>query len=451
MPSRTAEPPAASLLRDAAARLRAVDPGDTAGVFGAARHAVGAASAAGEVLERFADAEEYGPLRLSAQPVLEAVAGALGNPPTAPAAPAAPTAPEAPEAPAVPMLALEGSLNGGAAAAIRKRLLDVVGALDAALRRAAGRAASEADRRACQNGTVLLSELHDCYDGQPWGAARLARLSDDELLTRCRVLPKDSQRHGAACELLVRRYEKLVRACVRQYSGSPEPVEDLMQVGYVGLLKAINNYDPAFGNGLRAYAIPCVSGEIKRHFRDKRWQIHVRRPVQELLLELRTVTEQLTHKLGRVPCDAELAKALGVTTDDILEARQAEQVFTAYSLDAPLSGLDDPAELGDVIGDEDPGVGRTIDMEAVSQHWDELPRREQRILVLRFYGNLTQEEIGARLGISQMHVSRLLARALAHLRKRLVAPPRRPARDSASTGLAERSAGRGPSGLAAAR
>jgi RNA polymerase sigma-B factor len=423
MPSRTAEPPAARLLRDAAARLRAVDPGDTAGVLGAARHAVGAASAAGDVLERFADAEEYGPLRLNAQPVLEAVAGALGNPPAAPA---------------VPMLVLEGPLNGGAAAAIRKRLLDVVDALDAALRRAAVRAASEADRKACQNGTVLLSELRDCYDGQPWGAARLARLSDDELLARCRVLPKDSQRHSAACELLVRRYEKLVRACVRQYSGSPEPVEDLMQVGYVGLLKAINNYDPAFGNGLRAYATPCVSGEIKRHFRDKRWQIHVRRPVQELLLQLRTVTEQLTHKLGRVPCDAELAKALGVTTDDILEARQAEQVFTTYSLDAPLSGLsglDDPAELGDVIGDEDPGVGRTIDMEAVSQHWDELPRREQRILVLRFYGNLTQEEIGARLGISQMHVSRLLARALAHLRKRLVAPTQAPGRDSVSMRL----------------
>ena len=407
MPSRTAEPPAARLLRDAAARLRAVDPGDTAGVFGAARQAVGAASAAGEVLERFADAEEYGPLRLSAQPVLEAVAGVLGNPA------------------ATPTPVPEGPLSSGAAAAIRKRLLDVVGALDAALRRAAGRAASEADRKACQNGTVLLSELHDCYDGQPWGAARLAQLSDDELLARCRALPKDSQQHSAACELLVRRYEKLVRACVRQYSGSPEPVEDLTQVGYVGLLKAINNYDPAFGNGLRAYAVPCITGEIKRHFRDKRWQIHVRRPVQELLLELRTVTEQLTHKLGRVPCDDELAKALGVTTDDILEARQAEQVFTAYSLDAPLGGLDDPAELGDVIGDEDPGVGRTIDMEAVSQHWDELPRREQRILVLRFYGNLTQEEIGTRLGISQMHVSRLLARALAHLRKRLAETPRR--------------------------
>jgi len=105
-----------------------------------------------------------------------------------------------------PALVSEGPLSSGAAAAVRKRLLDVVGALDAALRKAAGRAASEADRKACQNGTVLLSELRDCYDGRPWGAARLAQLSDDELLARCRVLPRDSRQHSAACELLVLRF-----------------------------------------------------------------------------------------------------------------------------------------------------------------------------------------------------------------------------------------------------
>jgi RNA polymerase sigma-B factor len=250
--------------------------------------------------------------------------------------------------------------------------------------------------------------------------AELSQLSDDELLRRFRALPRDSERRSDMCEILVQRHEKLVRSCVRQYRGSPEPAEDLMQVGYVGLLKAINNYDPAVGNSLTAYAAPCVSGEIKRHFRDKRWQIHVRRSAQELLLELRKATEELTHQLGRDPGDDELAQRLGVSDDDLLEARQADMVFSAYSLDAPLSDREDPAQLGDVLGGEDAEVEHTIEMEAVATHWTELPEREQRILVMRFYGNLTQAEIGERLGISQMHVSRLLARALSHLRSRLV-------------------------------
>jgi RNA polymerase sigma-B factor len=193
-----------------------------------------------------------------------------------------------------------------------------------------------------------------------------------------------------------------------------------MQVGYVGLLKAINNFDPAFGSALSAYAAPCVSGEIKRHFRDKRWQVHVRRSAQEMLLELRKATEELTHALGRHPEDEELAERLGCSAEDLAEARQADMVFSAYSLDAPLSDGDDATQLGDVLGDEDADMQHTIDMEAVSTHWDELPEREQRILVMRFYGNLTQAEIGARLGISQMHVSRLLTRALGHLRSRLL-------------------------------
>jgi RNA polymerase sigma-B factor len=252
--------------------------------------------------------------------------------------------------------------------------------------------------------------------------AELTRLSDDELLGRFRALPRESDDRAAICEILVQRHEKLVRSCVRQYKGSPEPTEDLIQVGYVGLMKAINNYDPELGHSLSAYAAPCVSGEIKRHFRDKRWQIHVRRSAQELLLEVRKATEQLTHTLGRTPTEEELAEHLGVTSDDLLEARQADMVFSTYSLDAPLSDRDDPAQLGDVLGDEDLEMEHALDMEAVATHWDELPEREQRILVMRFYGNLTQAEIGMRLGISQMHVSRLLARALSHLRSRLLDP-----------------------------
>jgi RNA polymerase sigma-B factor len=253
--------------------------------------------------------------------------------------------------------------------------------------------------------------------------AGLHELSDNALLAQVHTQPRDSELRAAACEILVDRYTKLVRACVRQYRGSPEPTEDLIQVGYVGLLKAINNYDPEVGDSLAAYAQPCVYGEIKRHFRDKRWQIHVRRSAQELLLELRKASEELTHQLGRAPEQAELADRLGVSEDDMQEARQADLVFSTYSLDAPLSDRDDPALLADMLGDDDPGVEHAIDMEALNAHWGELPEREQRILVLRFYGNLTQTEIGARLGISQMHVSRLMARALAHLRNRLLDTP----------------------------
>ena len=254
----------------------------------------------------------------------------------------------------------------------------------------------------------------------PGDRAGLKELSDNALLGKIRALPRDSELRAAVCEILVARYQKLVRSCVRQYRGSPEPTEDLMQVGYVGLLKAINNYDPEVGDSLSAYAQPCISGEIKRHFRDKRWQIHVRRSAQELLLELRKATEELTQQLGRSPEEAELAERLGVSRDDMQEARQADLVFSTYSLDAPMSDRDDPALLADMLGDDDPEVAHTIDMEAVNKHWDELPEREQRILVMRFYGNLTQTEIGERLGISQMHVSRLLARALGHLKSRLL-------------------------------
>jgi len=267
----------------------------------------------------------------------------------------------------------------------------------------------------------------------PGERAELKELSDNALLAKIRALPKDSEVRATACEIIVDRYQKLVRSCVRQYRGSPEPTEDLMQVGYVGLLKAINNYDPEVGDSLSAYAQPCVSGEIKRHFRDKRWQIHVRRSAQELLLELRKASEELTQQLGRVPEEAELAERLGVSPDDIQEARQADLVFSTYSLDAPLSDRDDPAMLADMLGDDDPAVTRTIDMEAVNAHWEELPEREQRILVMRFYGNLTQTEIGERLGISQMHVSRLLARALGHLKSRLLDPAETDNPQSAAT------------------
>ena len=248
-------------------------------------------------------------------------------------------------------------------------------------------------------------------------AAALARRSDRELLELLRALPLRSASRGAVCEVLVRRYEFLVRSCVRRYRDSPEPEEDLMQVGYVGLLKAINRYDPEFGTDLHGYAEPCIRGEIKRHFRDKRWQVHVKRPAQELMLVVRDVRAELTQELGRSPDNAEIARAAGLTGEDLREAEAAEQAFRTASLDAPVNLDQEASTLGELIGQEDPGLSHTIDIHAVWSHLTDLPERQQRILAMRFYGNMTQQEIGERIGISQMHVSRLLTLSLKHLRR----------------------------------
>jgi RNA polymerase sigma-B factor len=236
--------------------------------------------------------------------------------------------------------------------------------------------------------------------------------------------PGDPER-DAACEALVARYANIVRACAARYRDSPESAEDLMQVGYVGLMKAINNFDPEVGDSLAAYAQPCVSGEIKRHFRDKRWQIRVRRSTQELRLRIRAVTGDLTQQLSRPPSDTELAAHLGVTEADVADAQLASQAFQVASLDAPVGAADDSGSLAELMGAEDPQLEHALDIESVWKHCAELPPREQHLLMMRFYGNMTQEQIGAEMGISQMHVSRLLSHALTYLRDRITDPGRR--------------------------
>jgi RNA polymerase sigma-B factor len=250
----------------------------------------------------------------------------------------------------------------------------------------------------------------------------LAGREDADLLTMIQSLPRGSRMRDLACEVLVTRYQPLVRSCALRYRNSLEPQEELMQVGYVGLLKAINNFDPAFGTSLASYAQPCVSGEIKRHFRDKRWQVHVKRSLQELRLEIRSAGAELATALGRMPADAEIAGHLGISEDDVREAQLAELAFHAASLDSPVAAEDGAASLGDMLGEDDAQLEHVIDMQAVWAHWDQLPDRQQKLLLMRFYGNMTQSDIGARLGISQMHVSRLLADAIGYLREQLVEP-----------------------------
>jgi RNA polymerase sigma-B factor len=261
------------------------------------------------------------------------------------------------------------------------------------------------------------TELRGSADGPAPLEVPGEQAGDTELLSVIRSQPRDSPQHEAACAVLVDRYRWLVASCVRRYRGTPETEEDLTQVGYVGLLKAINQYDPAMGNGLAAYAWPSVSGEIKRHFRDKRWNLHVTRPLQELRLEMLTATADLTQHLQRAPSDAEVARFIGVSHEDLADARGADMAFHPLSLDAPVTGDGGGSrELADLLGAADTRLDQVVDMEAVATYWPRMPAVQQRILLLRFYGNMTQTEIGEQLGVSQMQVSRLQTRALRYLR-----------------------------------
>jgi RNA polymerase sigma-B factor len=250
--------------------------------------------------------------------------------------------------------------------------------------------------------------------------ADLVARDDQDLLRLIHDQPRGSVARGEACEVLVARYQSLVRSCARRYQGSPESADELMQVGYVGLMKAINRFDPDVGTSLAPYALACVSGEIKRHFRDRRWQVRVKRSAQELVLEMRQATAELAQQLQRTPTDAELATYLRVDVPQIQAARCADLGFSAWSLDAPLSEQPAAGSLAELLGAEDPQMEHAVDMAALSVHWSELPKRQQRILLLRFYGNMTQAEIGHQLGLSQMHVSRLITQSLAYLRERML-------------------------------
>ena len=251
-------------------------------------------------------------------------------------------------------------------------------------------------------------------------ARSLAGLDDWELLGMVRSRAGGSRTRAAACELLVSRHRNLVCSCVRRYRGGTEPAEDLMQVGYVGLMKAISRFDPAAGTNLAAYAQACISGEIKRHFRDKCWPVHVNRSVKDLVLKARKATSQLTQDLGRAPTQSEMARHLGVSGDDLRDAQRAEIASRPSSLDALLAGQTGTDTLADLLGEEDRGVEHMLGMRAVAAHWGELPPREQKILLMRFHQDMTQAQIGQQLGISQMHVSRLSAHALGYLRQRLL-------------------------------
>jgi RNA polymerase sigma-B factor len=234
----------------------------------------------------------------------------------------------------------------------------------------------------------------------------------------------DEETRARLRQLAIMEKISLPETLARNYRGRGEAVTDLTQVATVGLIKAVDRYEADAGPGFTAYAIPTIVGEIKRHFRDKGWTIRVPRRLQEIGMALPKARSALSQRLGRSPTVAEVADALDLSEDEVIEAIDAAQVYRPNSLSTPVDGSDGTAGaplLGDVLGAPDERYDLVDNRESLRPLVKELPEREQRILALRFYGNLTQAEIAARIGVSQMHVSRLLSRALARLREGLTA------------------------------
>ena len=220
-----------------------------------------------------------------------------------------------------------------------------------------------------------------------------------------------------AREDLVLRFMPLARQLARRYRHSGEPLEDLVQVACVGLLKAIDRYDPERGAGFARYAVPTMLGEIKRHFRDKGWAVRVPRATQELALKVGDALGTLPPKLGRAARPRDVAEAVGASVEEVLEAMVAATAYEATSLDAPRPGPSEDADwsLGDALADDEEGYELVEIGETLRGTLDALPARERLILRLRFERDMTQAEIAEVVGVSQMHVSRLLRRSLDRL------------------------------------
>jgi RNA polymerase sigma-B factor len=219
---------------------------------------------------------------------------------------------------------------------------------------------------------------------------------------------------GDARVELVNRYMPLVRTLARRYAYTSEPLDDLVQVGSVGLLHALSRYDPHVGSSFQAYAVPTIVGELRRHFRDTAWSVHLPRSLQERTREVQVAVTHLSGVLGRSPTISEIAERIGGTSEQVIEAMEARMAYRVESLDAPAEPGDD-RDHWRRAGVVDAGFETAEQAAVISRALKALPERERALVRLRFEEDLSQSEIGRKLGISQMHVSRLLRRALARM------------------------------------
>ncbi|MEE1938837.1 RNA polymerase sigma factor SigF [Streptomyces sp. TRM 70361] len=253
---------------------------------------------------------------------------------------------------------------------------------------------------------------HRLPEPQDRGGAR-------DLFVRLRSLPDGSPERAQLRDTLVRMHLPLVEHLARRFRNRGEPLDDLTQVATIGLIKSVDRFDPERGVEFSTYATPTVVGEIKRHFRDKGWAVRVPRRLQELRLSLTTATAELSQQHGRAPTVHELAERLSISEEEVLEGLESANAYSTLSLDVPDTDDESPA-VADTLGAEDDALEGVEYRESLKPLLEELPPREKKILLLRFFGNMTQSQIAQEVGISQMHVSRLLARTLAQLRDRLL-------------------------------
>ncbi len=240
-----------------------------------------------------------------------------------------------------------------------------------------------------------------------------------ELFERLGELPEgDAERLRLRAEL-VELHLPLVEYLARRFRNRGEWLDDLTQVATIGLIKSIDRFDLSRGVEFSTYATPTIVGEIKRHFRDKGWAVRVPRRLQELKLALTKAISELAQRLGRAPTVAELASHLQMSEEDVLEGLESANAYSTVSLDAPDSGDEDAPAVAESLGMVDEALEGVEYRESLKPLLERLPPREKRILLLRFFGNMTQSQIATELGISQMHVSRLLARTLTQLREGL--------------------------------
>ncbi|MGB9376074.1 MAG: RNA polymerase sigma factor SigF [Mycobacteriales bacterium] len=233
-------------------------------------------------------------------------------------------------------------------------------------------------------------------------------------------LEEGEARRQQVRDALVEMHLPLVEYLARRFRNRGEPYDDLVQVATIGLIKSVDRFDLERGVEFTTYATPTIVGEIKRHFRDKGWTIRVPRRLQELKLSLGKATSELSQRNGRSPTVAELAAHLGVSEEEILEGLESANAYSAVSLDAPDGSDSDSPAVADTLGAVDEAMEGVEYRESLKPLLERLPPREKKILLLRFFGNMTQSQIATEIGISQMHVSRLLARTLTQLRAGLL-------------------------------
>lgn len=240
-----------------------------------------------------------------------------------------------------------------------------------------------------------------------------ARKRDDEAV-RVRLVEYRRTRDRAIRNEIAEHYMRLAEFLARRFTNRGEPLDDLRQVALVGLLKAVERFEPDRGLQFSSFATPTITGELKRHFRDKGWAVRVPRRLQELHLQLDRTTAALSQELGRPPTPSEIAERAGVSEEDVLEGMEAGSLYRLASLDGQTD--DEDGEPGrDRIGAPDPELAAVPERIEVERLLRTLPERERRIVYLRFYEGLTQSEIAEEVGVSQMHVSRLLVRSLGRL------------------------------------